>query len=737
MKPGCLPAIILIALAFLASTALAQPLADRMPPETLVYIGWSPNASMQDTAAARMLADQRVVKPWRAILNEIFVQSGDVPASADEVLPLLKDVSQCEGCFAVLDLKMDKRKVTGQSVLVINLAARKAEFEKQFQPIHQRLKDRLGDRVQMMKLENSWLWVEADHKDRPRFVWGFVGDLFVAYWGQNAETFLPTLVGDKLEKSLKNSPAFIDTMAKLPGEPIVTTFIGGPAARDVLTRMLVKESYSPFYDFREHWDRILQAVGLEDVQAIVEKTVVTDGHFITRTLAHTATPPQGFMTMLNSPAVDDSTLAAVPPDAYALAAWRLDLSKLYEQVKTAARLIDPDSADRTFERLEENVKNMGLPLKDILDPVGDQWVIYNAPSTGGFILTGWTLVGTVDDPDRFGRSLDNLGKMIAQNLGGRGGGGSIRELQSDGVTIHYVDATGGIPFSGSWAVAGDKFIVALYPQLVEDAIRQLKQKENILQDARFTAARARAAQDGGPLIYVSNPQIVRDVYPLALVVISAFRAFDQGMIPGDLLPSMQRLLTYVGGDAMSIHVTDDGVWRTQSIDNPLLSPLTATAPGLWAAVFLPAMLQEDNSADQMNSAANLRQIGQGLLLYSNENQGKYPPDFNTLLATQDLTEDVLHSPFSENPTGEDMVYLYFDGMDNTLNPQVVVAYDGAALLIEDGTNILYGDGRVEWQSLEGFRLVLENSRKADPRSAAIVPGSPAARMLGNTPAGGQ
>lgn len=736
MKPGCLSVIILVAFALLASTVMAQPLADRMPPDTLVYVGWSPSASMQDTAAARMLADQRVVKPWRIILNEIFVQSGDVPASADEVLPLLKDVSQCEGCFAMLDLKLDKRKVTGQSVLVINLAARKAEFEKQFQPIHQRLKDRLGDRVQMMKLENSWLWVEADHKDRPRFVWGFVGDLFVAYWGQNAETFLPTLVGDKPEKSLKNSPAFVDALAKLPGESIVTTFIGGPAARDVLTRMMVKESYSPFHGFREHWDQILLAVGLEDVQAIVEKTVVTDGHFITRTLAHTTTPPHGLMTLLKSPAVDDSALAAVPPDAYAVAAWRLDLSKLYEQVKAAARLIDPDSADRTFEQLEEEVKNMGLPLKEILDPVGDQWVIYNAPSTGGFILTGWTLVGTVDDPERFGRSLDTLGKMIAQDLGGTGGG-SIREFDSDGVTIHYVDAAGGVPFSGSWAVAGDKFIVALYPQLVEDAVRQLKQKENILQDTRFTAARARAAQGGGPLIYVSNPQIVRDVYPLALVVISAFRAFDQGMIPGNLLPSMQRLLTYVGGDALSIHVTDDGVWRTQSIDNPLLSPLTATAPGLWAAVFLPAMLQENNAADQMNSASNLRQIGQGMLLYANENKGNYPPDFKTLLTTQDLTEDVLHSPFSENPTGEDMVYLYFEGMDNTLNAQVVIAYDGAALLSEDGTNILYGDGHVDWQTLEGFRLALETSRKADPRSATIAPDSPAFRMLGHAPAGGQ
>jgi prepilin-type processing-associated H-X9-DG protein len=521
-------------------------------------------------------------------------------------------------------------------------------------------------------------------------------------------------------------------MAKLPGESIVTTFIGGQPARDILARMLVDDTYSPFHEFKENWAKVLQAAGLDDARSFVEKTVVADGHFITRSLVRTTTPPHGLMTLLKSPAVDDATLAAVPPDAYAVAAWRLDLSKLYEQVKTAAQLIDPEKADRTFELIEEDVKKMGLPLQDILDPIGDQWVIYNAPSTGGFILTGWTLVGTVDDPRRFGRSLDIIGKMISEDLSGSRGG-AIREFDSDGVTVHYIDAAGGVPFSGSWAVAGDKFIVALYPQLVEDAIRQLKQKENILQDARFTTARARAAQEGGPLVYISNPQVVRDIYPLALVIVSAFRAFDQSMVPGDLLPSMQRLLTYVGGDAMSVHVTDDGVWRTQSIDNPLLSPLTITAPGLWASVILPAMLQEDHSADQARSASNLHQIGQGLLLYSNENKGNYPPDFKTLLATQDLTVDVLHSPYSEDPAGEDMVYLHYDGMDTNISPEIVVAYDGAALLSEDATNILYGDGHVDWQNLEGFRQALETSRKADPRSAMIAPGSPAARMLGDVP----
>lgn len=734
MKPGCLPLIILTSLVCLVSTALAQPLADRMPQGTLAYIGWTPNAAMQDTAAARMLADGRVVHPWRSVINEIFSQSGEIPSTADEVLPLLEDAMQCEGCFALLDLRTEKRKVSTQAVLVINLAAKKAHFEQLFRPIHQRLKDRLGDRVQLMKMTNSWLWVEADFRDRPRFVWGFTGDLFVAYWGQDAETFLPTLVGEKPEKSLKNEPAFVDAMAKLPGESILTTFISGQTARKTLTRLLVDDTYSPLHELKDQWDKVLLAAGLEDVQSIAEKTVVVDGQFITRSLLRTATPPHGLLKLLDAPAVDDAVLGAVPADAMIAAAWRLDLSRLYDEVKTAVELVSGGEAHENFVQLEAEAQRRGIPVKELLDPIGDQWVLYNAPSTGGFILTGWTLVGTVDDPQRFGRSLDTIGKLLGQELAGNHSG-TIRQMESDGLTIHYVDTGGSfIPFSIAWAMVQDRFIIALYPQLVEDAARQLKLKESILQDPQFTAVRAQTAtaQTGGPLVYVSNPQIVRNLYPLALIFITAVRSFDNEMMPGDLLPSMQRLLTYVSGDAMSIHVTDEGIWRTQSVGNPLLSPLTATAPGLWMAVFLPAMLQENTSAARVASASNLRQIGQGLLLYANENKGAYPPDFKTLLATQDLTEYVLHSPFGETEDSQDMVYLYYQGMDSSFPAEVVVAYDGAALLSEDGTNVLYGDGHVEWQNIEGFRSAIETSRKAEPRSAQFAPDSPAARLFENT-----
>jgi hypothetical protein len=81
-----------------------------------------------------------------------------------------------------------------------------------------------------------------------------------------------------------------------------------------------------------------------------------------------------------------------------------------------------------------------------------------------------------------------------------------------------------------------------------------------------------------------------------------------------------------------------------------------------------------------------------------------------------------------------MVYLYYEGMDQNLNAEIVVAYDGAALLSEGATNVLYGNGHVQWITFEEFRRSLETSRNIEPRSATIAPDSPAGRMFGTSEA---
>ena len=50
----------------------------------------------------------------------------------------------------------------------------------------------------------------------------------------------------------------------------------------------------------------------------------------------------------------------------------------------------------------------------------------------------------------------------------------------------------------------------------------------------------------------------------------------------------------------------------------------------------PSLEKASEPVNPQACASNLRQIGQAILLYSNENAGQYPDDFGPLLLTQDI-----------------------------------------------------------------------------------------------------
>jgi hypothetical protein len=70
---------------------------------------------------------------------------------------------------------------------------------------------------------------------------------------------------------------------------------------------------------------------------------------------------------------------------------------------------------------------------------------------------------------------------------------------------------------------------------------------------------------------------------------------------------------------------------------------------LWAGIVLmPSSGDHTQTRARMKSASNLHQIGGAILLYANDHQGAYPPDFQTLLLDGNLTPDVFISPSSKD-----------------------------------------------------------------------------------------
>jgi prepilin-type processing-associated H-X9-DG protein len=162
-------------------------------------------------------------------------------------------------------------------------------------------------------------------------------------------------------------------------------------------------------------------------------------------------------------------------------------------------------------------------------------------------------------------------------------------------------------------------------------------------------------------------------------------------------------------------------------------------------ILLPSLNRARETANRVKCGSNMRQIGQAILLHSNENRGRYPENLGILL-NQDLSVEVFVCPSGENalpPNHQQMKreelmewinanadYVYVgQGLNTTAGADVVVLYEKVDAHERQGMNILYGDGHVEFhtmasaqQQIQAAQQRLQN-RPAQPRRPG-QPGQP-------------
>jgi hypothetical protein len=115
---------------------------------------------------------------------------------------------------------------------------------------------------------------------------------------------------------------------------------------------------------------------------------------------------------------------------------------------------------------------------------------------------------------------------------------------------------------------------------------------------------------------------------------------------------------------------------------------------------------------EMKSVFNLRQIGLGIMQYSNDNGGKFPDSFRTLYLNEDLTSDTFVNPATndtpaQGPTTQAIAdqlafaghvsYAYLGKGLSTSSAarNTIVAYE-LVPAAGNRTAVLFGDFHVDW-----------------------------------------
>lgn len=121
--------------------------------------------------------------------------------------------------------------------------------------------------------------------------------------------------------------------------------------------------------------------------------------------------------------------------------------------------------------------------------------------------------------------------------------------------------------------------------------------------------------------------------------------------------------------------------------------------------------------------SNMRQIGSAILLYSNENQGRYPDRLEQLILTQEISADLFVCPRTDDDAsrgqttravadglaaGGHLSYVYVGaGLTVSCDPATVVLYEPLANHAGEGMNVLFGDGHTEYLRPAEAREILD------------------------------
>jgi prepilin-type processing-associated H-X9-DG protein len=145
-------------------------------------------------------------------------------------------------------------------------------------------------------------------------------------------------------------------------------------------------------------------------------------------------------------------------------------------------------------------------------------------------------------------------------------------------------------------------------------------------------------------------------------------------------------------------------------------------PLLLFGVLAPSLCRSSETANRVKCASNERQIGQALDLYAKEHAGRYPDTLAELLTTQDITPEVFICPSGngEKAPGatpeeqannliapKNLSYIYLGkGLTTSANPDTPILYEDLDNHDDDGANVLFTDGHVEWFSRKGLSAII-------------------------------
>jgi prepilin-type processing-associated H-X9-DG protein len=550
---------------------------------------------------------------------------------------------------------------------------------------------------------------------------------------------------DQMENPLSKSAAFQAAMGNLGKDPAAALYVNATAVTNTINDAV--QIYGP-PQAKQIWAQVRNTSGISGLKTIAATAGLDGKNWAVKLDVLAPAPRQGLMAMGDVDPLAPDLIKLIPVTSTIAGAFSFDLDKLFTQVVHLVEQFAPEQSTQIQQSLGQVNQMLGFDIqKDFLAAMGPQWGYYVDPATVGDGILGTTIVNRPRNAEQLQTSLTTLetmaNAMIQQQMQGNDPKMTVefRQEAIEGTTVHYLATPVITP---SWAIKNGTFYIGLFPQMVVAAMDQPSDGKSIQDNPDFQAVQQKlnAPASVSSFGYVDLPKTLPGSYQICLLINRLY--FGLGDLfgahsPPLILPTLGKILPELE-PAGSAGWADDAGFHFRGIEpfplaNALGSAQSMSGIGvgqsaMMVSVLLPSLNRARETANRVKCASNLRQIGMAVLLYSNDNHGKYPPDLGTLIKTEDITASVFVCPDtnSQPPPGmtpdqaadwvnhnSDYVYLGA-GMVQGQQPSTVVCYEKDKDHGGDGINMLFGDGHVEFFTLPAAHQMIEKSGNPQGKS---------------------
>ncbi len=713
---------VLLILCGSAPRSFAQPLADRVPADAIVYVGWKGAGDLgsgyDQSHLKAVVGASNLPQLFTEFLPSVAQKVRGQDAQSADVIDLVTAVGgplwRHPSAFYFGGINMDDpRRPLPRVALLCDAGDEAPALLKQLTTAIARIED------QSVPLRASAL-----------------GSVVVISTHEFPNEPGPALSARK---------EFTGALAQVQKDAVITGYVDGEAALQLADTLVNAQGDA---QAAKRWPAAKAALGLDGLKRFAWTGGFDGRDWGYRAFIEAPAPRSGLPALLDGKPITDDTLKLIPASATMAAAGHFDLASLLTQTKGAGEKLDPDFAMKFGMVMGMADGMLGMDVEaDLIEPLGSEWAYFVSPDVGGAGLLGMTLINRLDDAAKteaaLARFATGFNDAVRQQMRNAEVTIEIRRDEVDGTTMHYL----AVPLiTPAWAVKHGNLYVSLYPQVLASALAHQPGKDkSILENQKFTDLRKRLGVPAGGASSVQFADLERTVpvgYGTWLLVSRYIGMADLfGMkAPAMLIPPMHVLQQHLA-PAGAVTWTDDAGWHmrgtspfpgSETLATDPVSSFMVGQPAVMISILLPSLNRARETANRVKCASNLKQIGLAMLMYSNENKGKYPATLGELLRTQDIPIDVFTCPSSNDTVPPDVRAAGMDAMVEWVNENSSYVYAGAGktnaspaedvLLYEhlhnhdhDGINLLFGDGHVEFLLQDGAMKLLNDQNLAAER----------------------